>query len=154
VYDNDSILDSIGNPLGGAGVINGNYTSGEVYTVEELNDYIEEAFNIIGTTSYQNSINTQNATSSLSDPTLPAECGISGSGQATVWYKYYLPMDDAIAVDTLASDYDTFIAIWEGTDINDLRFVACNDDAGGTKQSAVSIRVTGGKTYYIEVGQP
>ena len=77
---------------------------------------------------------------------------IAGSGQATVWYKYELTSDDAISVDTKGADYDTFIAIWEKPDTGVLKFVACNDDTGGTKQSAVAIRVTGGKTYYIEIG--
>jgi len=109
----------------------------------------------VTTLSYQDNITTTNATSNPTDPDLSTHpCGIDGSGQATVWYKYYLTSDDAISVSTLGSDYDTFIAIWEGTDINDLRFVACNDDMGDTEQSAVAIRVTGGKTYYIEIGQP
>jgi murein DD-endopeptidase MepM/ murein hydrolase activator NlpD len=120
----------------------------------QSNDHIEYATDIINQTNYQNSINTEEATSSASDPALPAQCGITGSGQATVWYKYYLESDDAISIDTKGTDYDTFIAIWEGTDINDLKFVACNDDIGGTKQSAVAIRVAGDKTYYIEIGQP
>ncbi len=117
------------------------------------NDFIEYALDIkaLG----QTSLDTSNATSSLSDPDLTTHsCGITGKGQATVWYKYTLTTHDAISVNTLGSGYDTFIAIWEGTDINNLRFVACNDDTSGTKQSAVSIRVTGGKTYYIEIGQP
>ena len=33
--DDDSILDAVGNPLGGAGAGNGNFTSGEVYTVNK-----------------------------------------------------------------------------------------------------------------------
>jgi len=34
LLDNDSILDGNGNPLGGTGVGNGDYTDGEVYTIE------------------------------------------------------------------------------------------------------------------------
>ncbi len=99
-------------------------------------------------------MNTASATSDPTDPDLPAQCGIAGNGQATVWYKYDLTVDDAISIDTIGTDYDTFIAIWEGPDIDHLLFVACNDDTGGTKQSAVAIRVSGGHTYYIEIGQP
>jgi hypothetical protein len=33
VVDNDSIVDSVGDPLGGVGIGNGNFTSGESYTV-------------------------------------------------------------------------------------------------------------------------
>lgn len=119
-------------------------------------DSIELAPGIRDQTTYQSSIFTGDASPSTSDPVLPDQCGINSNdkkGQATVWYKYYLANDDAISIDTIGSDYDTFIAIWEGSPGN-LRFVACNDDTGGTKQSAVAIRVTGGKTYYIEIGQP
>jgi comEA protein len=35
VVDDDSILDAIGNPLGGVGEGNGDYTSGEIYTVKK-----------------------------------------------------------------------------------------------------------------------
>jgi hypothetical protein len=35
VIDNDSILDSGGNPLGGAGMGNGNFTAGETYTINK-----------------------------------------------------------------------------------------------------------------------
>lgn len=119
----------------------------------QSNDFIEHAVDIqaLG----QTGMNTSSATSSLSDPDLTTHsCGITGKGKATVWYKYALTAHNAISVDTIGSGYDTFIAIWEGTDINNLRFVACNDDTGGTKQSAVAIRVSGGHTYYIEIGQP
>ncbi|RLE45298.1 hypothetical protein DRJ25_05870, partial [Candidatus Woesearchaeota archaeon] len=147
------IQDAAGNPLSGG------FTSGEVYTIEKSNNYIEFATDIINQTSYRNEISTLDATSSDSDPDLSShDCGISGKGQATVWYKYYLIDDDAISFDTIGSGYDTFIVIWALDDGDsapaDLKFVACNDDTGGTKQSAVAIRVTGDKTYYIEVGQP
>ena len=35
VNDNDSIIDSSGNPLGGTGIGNGNFTSGETYSVDK-----------------------------------------------------------------------------------------------------------------------
>src|SRR5262249_31183522 len=37
VSDNDSIVDAANNPLGGTGVGNSNFTSGEVYTVDKVN---------------------------------------------------------------------------------------------------------------------
>ena len=36
IQDNDSIMDVLGNPLGGAGVGNGNFTTGEEYTVNKV----------------------------------------------------------------------------------------------------------------------
>lgn len=40
VTDNDSIVDGVSNPLGGAGTGNGNYTGGEVYTIDKLPPYV------------------------------------------------------------------------------------------------------------------
>ncbi|MGL5830975.1 MAG: S-layer homology domain-containing protein [Candidatus Altimarinota bacterium] len=42
VIDDDSILDSAGNPLGGAGAGNGNYTSGQTYTIDNTASSIAE----------------------------------------------------------------------------------------------------------------
>jgi hypothetical protein len=36
VMDNDSIVDSVGSPLGGAGLGNGSFTAGEIYTVNKI----------------------------------------------------------------------------------------------------------------------
>lgn len=36
VVDNDTIVDALGNPLGGAGSGNGNFTTGEIYTVDKI----------------------------------------------------------------------------------------------------------------------
>ena len=137
-------------------LISGGFTSGETYTIEKTppdNDEFGSATNV-ASLSYQDTMSTTGATPALSDPVLPAQCNIAGSGKATVWYKYTPSTDDAIAVDTKTADYDTFIAIWEGITVDSLSFVACNDDVGGTKQSALAIQVTDGKTYYIEIGQP
>ena len=126
-------------------------------TSTQSNDYIQFATGV-NTVDYTNSINTEHATSSPTDPDLPPECSIEGSGEGTVWYKYELTSVDAISIDTFGSEenYDTFIAVWKqnGPELDDLLFVACNDDASSnTNKSAVAIRVTSG-TYYIEIGQP
>jgi uncharacterized protein YkwD len=153
VLDDDSIEDGTGKPLGGTGEHNGDYINGEIYTLEKGNDAFQFATNITEL-AYMDGINTVYATSNPNDPILSELCGIPGNGQATVWYTYTPNSDSAISVDTAEADYDTFIAIWEGDSLENLNFVACNDDAGSTKQSAVAIRVTGGHTYYIEIGQP
>jgi CARDB len=36
VVDNDTIMDSVNHPLGGAGAGNGNFTSGQVYTIDKI----------------------------------------------------------------------------------------------------------------------
>lgn len=94
--------------------------------------------------------NTCGATQENSDP-LVSNCGLN-AGKATVWYKYTPATDSAISLDTKNTDYDTFIAVWTGSQGN-LIPVACNDDVNGTLQSALAFHVLGGTTYYIEIGE-
>ncbi len=96
-------------------------------------------------------LSTHGATSNVDDP-LVSNCNID-AGAATVWYKYtHTGSTSAIAIDTKGTDYDTFIAIWTGSRTN-LSPVACNDNSGGTLQSAMTFQVHDGMTYYIEVGE-
>jgi hypothetical protein len=74
-----------------------------------------------------------------------------GAGFASVWYKYTPAASGKLYLDTLGSNYDTFIAVWrQNTPSNTL--VACNDDAYSTKQSDVNVAVTAATTYYIQIG--
>lgn len=43
LLDNDSILDSAGSPLGGAGTGNGNFTTGEIYIIDRATPVIQTA---------------------------------------------------------------------------------------------------------------
>ena len=74
------------------------------------------------------------------------------AGYASVWYKYTPGTTESIAIDTLQSNYDTFIAVWTGTRGN-LNLVACNDDNFAGFQSDLFFIGSSGTTYYIEVAQ-
>jgi len=96
------------------------------------------------------------------DPEKPGQLKLK-KGIRNVWYSYTADATKLITIDTLGStpppppptisNYDTYIAIWTGSDINNLTFVACDDDTGGTLQSSVKLSVTNGFTYYIEAAQ-
>lgn len=90
------------------------------------------------------------ATSALDDPTVTA-CGL-GAGSATLWYKFTPTATQPVYIDTYASDYDTFIAVWTGAR-GSLSPVACNDNAGSGEQSALTLSAVKDTEYYIEVGQ-
>jgi hypothetical protein len=72
-------------------------------------------------------------------------------GFASVWYKYTPPETQSLSLDTIPTEYDTFIAVWTGTRGN-LTFVACNDETfeGFAELSFIA---QAGTTYYIEVAQ-
>jgi len=95
-------------------------------------------------------LDTTAATSDVTDPTVP-NCNLA-AGVATVWYQYAPAGAETVYLDTFGSDYDTFIAVWTGTE-GSLTAVGCNDDASGSFQSGLKVNFTGGVTYSIEVAQ-
>ena len=110
------------------------------------NDFLETATTIT-TVPFSSSINTMPATI---DSGTQNSCS-PGSGYASVWYKYTPAANRKLYLDTLSSNYDTFIAVWKlASPTNTL--VACNDDQHSTKQSAVNVSVVAGTTYYIQIG--
>lgn len=75
-------------------------------------------------------------------------------GSSTLWYEYTPGANKTVNLDTLGSDYDTYIAIWQG-DKSNLQPVACNDDVVlyQERQSSLSFDAVAGETYYFEVGE-
>ncbi len=153
--DDDSIKDSGNTPLGGVGIDNGDYSSGEVYTITDTAPPSNDDFDypeVLSALSYTHNLPTNYATVAGDDPDLTS-CGLTGTGVATVWYQYTPTSDTAISIDTSGTDYNTYIAVWTGPR-GDLTLVACNDDFDNTEQSSLAIQVSAGTTYYIEIGQP
>jgi len=100
---------------------------------------------------FEASLDTTEATIEPDEPIGPdGECP---PRHTTVWYALTLGASQSVAVDTGGSDYDTTLAVYTGTDYNDLSLVACNDDTllGGL-QSALSFDADAGATYLIQVG--
>jgi hypothetical protein len=99
-------------------------------------------------------LDTTNATSDtdINDPTsiVFGDCD-SDKGVASVWYKYTPGADINLYVDTIDSNYDTVLAVWEGSP-GYLTLVSCNDDISlNNLQSKVGFYAQYGNTYYIEV---
>ena len=80
----------------------------------------------------------------------PALC-INGSrpGSSTVWHRYVAPADGTLALNSFGSSYDTVLAVFRGAR-GALTAIGCNDDVGSTFQSALTVPVTSGTTYWIE----
>jgi hypothetical protein len=89
-----------------------------------------------------------NATTAYDDPIYSCT-GITG--YKSVWFKYTAPSNGTIMLDTIGSNYDTIMGIWQGSR-GSLTNIACNDDGGGNLTSKISnTSVVQGQTYYIEV---
>ncbi len=92
---------------------------------------------------------------SADDPVLACMWGNPerSQGYRTVWYHFVAPHNGRVTISTRNSGYDTILAVHTGTCDSlpsSLDTLACNDDAIGFT-SEVSLTVSEGQTYYVEV---
>lgn len=124
-----------------------------VYDVSPVTGDLFANAQVISAMPFNAAINTSGNTHSPDDPLLP---GIKTRGYATTWFKYTAPNDGYLTIDTAGSNYDTVLAVWQGTQ-GALTNKAINDDQCSEtlcdRTSKVEMSVTSGQTYYIEVAQ-
>jgi subtilisin family serine protease len=116
------------------------------------NDPFEDAAPLSSPASFTAS--TVRATVQSGEPTicLDPDAGFVSDITATVWYRLDPAYSTEITVDTGGSGFDTTLGLYEGTTVDQLTPVACNDDYGGTVQSQLIAGVDGGQTYWLQVG--
>ena len=81
------------------------------------------------------------------------------AGGASVWFKWTPPSSGPVYFDTPGSSFDTTLAVYTGTSLNDLHEVAANDNiaynlwwpTGQYRESYVSFYAQLGTIYYIAV---
>ena len=122
-------------------------TSNILFVQGPSNDSFDQA-EVVSTLPFSVRETVRYAKSDEDDPPF-AECNL-GSGSATVWYHFTASESRPIYIDTFGSNYDTILGVWTGGRA-DLRSIACNDDSSGGVQSSITVNVTRGETYYIEV---
>ena len=98
---------------------------------------------------FADSTNTSDATLEAGEPRLGDECGYRVKG--TVWYSYSPSTDTVVSANTFGSDFDTVLGVWEGSDIDALSLVRCNDDSQDL-QSSVLFLAEAGTDYRIQIG--
>ncbi|QYO63352.1 pre-peptidase C-terminal domain-containing protein [Leptolyngbya sp. 7M] len=70
----------------------------------------------------------------------------------SVWWKWTAPKDGVLSVDTIGSQFDTYLSLFSGSSLNSLSVLAQNDNISGTnRQSRIQAPVRAGTTYYIAV---
>lgn len=72
-------------------------------------------------------------------------------GGASVWYKFVAPGSGVLRVDTAGSSFNTLLAVYSGTNLNNLTLVSANDEDGSNGSSRVYFGTQSGATYYIAV---
>ena len=72
---------------------------------------------------------------------------------ANIWYHYIATFTGEVTINTCGSQYDTKLAVYSGSNCypTSSRLLACNDDSCDY-QSEVTIDVTAGSSYLIEIG--
>lgn len=73
-------------------------------------------------------------------------------GTDSVWYSYTPSFTHRLHISTYGSDFDSVVVVYNGSSLTSLSAIACNDNAeASTKASLVSLDVTSGTTYRIQV---
>jgi len=83
---------------------------------------------------------------------LQESCEFNNAGVSnSVWYSFTPPVDGVLDVDTLGSNYDTVLAVFQGDCATGVE-VACNDDTAQNLQSQITgTHLTAGLPYLIKV---
>lgn len=110
------------------------------------NDELANA-KVIDSIPYSDVIDTTDATPSTEDPEV-----CRSFDPKTVWYRYTASESRRLVADTLGSDYDTVLAVFEGGP-NEETLAACNDN-WKSLQSRASFDAEAGQTYYFMVSGP
>ena len=79
----------------------------------------------------------------------PDHAGVS-QPLASVWYRYVAPSSGTLVVNTAGSNFDTTLAAYTGSAVDQLQLRVSNDDANGV-QSRMSLGVGAGEVYYLAV---
>ncbi len=80
------------------------------------------------------------------EPTNP-----SVAGGRTVWWQWTAPSSGGeVTLSTAGSDFDTTLAVYQGTSLANLTLIEANDDSGGL-QSAVTFPAAASQVYHVQV---
>jgi hypothetical protein len=81
----------------------------------------------------------------------------SDRGGRSVWYSWTAPASGPVLFTTAGSDFDTLLAVYTGTNVNQLALLASNDDSpytdnlGHILTSSLTFTANAGTTYLIAV---
>jgi hypothetical protein len=110
------------------------------------NDNFAGAFSISGTSGTAAGSNA-NATKEYGEPN-----HAGNAGGKSLWWKWTASQSGYMMFDTHGSDFDTVLAVYNGTSLSALTLLGTSDDDGSSgNTSGVVVQVQSGMTYYIAV---
>lgn len=108
------------------------------------NDDFADRFSLVSGTTQTSGTN-QYASSEADEPRNP-----SVSGGKSVWWEWTSSTTASVTISTTGSNFDTTLAIYQGSSLASLSLVGANDDASGL-QSAVTFSAVSGQMYQVQV---
>ena len=71
----------------------------------------------------------------------------------TLWWKWTAPVTTIVTIDTIGSDFNTYLAVYTGSAVNGMTVIAQNNNASGLPNvSLVTFTAQAGTEYQIQVG--
>lgn len=124
--------------------------TGVAHAAPPANDAFADAIPVTEPLPFTDTQDTTDASLEADEPQLgDVNCGFDVGN--TVWYSYTPSATAVVAADTIGSDFDTVLGVWEGASLNALTLVGCVDDTRGL-QSVVPFRAESGVDYHIQIG--
>jgi C1A family cysteine protease len=113
-----------------------------------VNDDIGNASTVsLANNQFESVQNITNASNAVDDPIFSC---VASRGYKTTWYVLTPSETGPATVNTIGSDYDTILGVWQGSR-GSLTSLACNDDiASGQLQSQLNFNAVAGELYLIE----
>ncbi|MCC5624969.1 calcium-binding protein [Nostoc sp. CHAB 5715] len=115
--------------------------------MEIVNDNFANSISLVGSSVSTTGTNV----GATGEPGEPNHAGVKfGNDVNSVWYNWTAPASGQVVIDTFGSNYDTSLAAYQGSSVNNLTTIAGNDDTSGL-QSQVVFTAVAGQTYQIAV---
>jgi hypothetical protein len=76
---------------------------------------------------------------------------VGNNGGSSIWYQWTAPYSGPVVITTDGSSFDTLLAVYRGSNVNDLTLVANNDDGGEGVASRVTFAASSNTVYQIAV---
>ncbi len=74
------------------------------------------------------------------------------SGQInSVWWSWTAPATETVNINTIGSNFDTWLSVYTGSDLPNLTLIGFDDQGGGNNTSLLSLNAIAGETYQIAV---
>ena len=69
----------------------------------------------------------------------------------SVWWTWTAPATETVNINTIGSNFDTYLSVFTGSDLPNLTLIGVDDDGGENRTSLVSLNAIAGTTYQIAV---